>query len=84
MLKLSLPNIFPISTIIRIGVNQLRGAWPYDWYFGMNEHIIESLRKFNSNSNGADIAYICIHTVCLNTQKCAHNVLSEITLISEE
>ena len=33
--------------------------------------------KFNSKSNGVDTEYICKH-------KCAHNVLTEITLISQQ
>ena len=32
------------------------------------------LGEFNSNSNGADTAYICKHSACLHTLKCAHNV----------
>ena len=30
------------------------------------------------NSNGANTAYICKHSACLHTQKCAHNVSTEI------
>ena len=31
--------------------------------------------KLNSKTNGADTAYICKHSACLHTQKCAHNVV---------
>ena len=40
--------------------------------------------KFNSNSNGADTAYICKPSACLHTQKYADNVSTEITLVSQE
>ena len=32
--------------------------------------------KFNTNSHGADTTYICKHSACLHTQKCAHNVVT--------
>ena len=44
----------------------------------------ESNGKFNSNSNGADTAYICKHSECPHTQKCTHNVSTEITLVSQQ
>ena len=40
--------------------------------------------KFNSNSNGADTAYICKPSASLHTQKYADNVSTEITLVSQE
>ena len=39
------------------------GAWPYA---GLS--LLKVERKFNSNSSGADIAYICKHSACLYTQ----------------
>ena len=36
--------------------------------------------KLNTNSNGADTAYICKHSAYLHTQKCAHNVGTQIIL----
>ena len=51
------------------------GAWPY-----ARLSLLKVYGKFNSNSNGADTAYICKHSACLHTQKCAHNLVIQITL----
>ena len=34
--------------------------------------------------NGADTAYNCKHSACLHTKNCAHNVSTEITLVSQQ
>ena len=34
--------------------------------------------------NGADIAYNCKHSACLHAQNCAHNVSTEISLVSQQ
>ena len=34
--------------------------------------------------NGADTAYNCKHSACLHTQNCAHNVSTEISLVSQK
>ena len=51
------------------------GAWPYA---GLS--LLKVKGKFNTNSNGADTAYILKHSACLHTQKCAHNIATQITL----
>ena len=55
--------------------NQGWGAQPYA---GLS--LLKVKGKFNTDSNGADTAYICKHSACLHTQTCFHNVVIQITL----
>ena len=57
-------------------------GWGARLYAGLS--LLKVSGKFNSNSNGADTAYICKHSACLHRQKCAHNVSTEITLVGQE
>ena len=51
-------------------------GWGARPYAGLS--LLKVKGKFNTNSNGADTAYICKHSVCLHTQKCAHNVVTQL------
>ena len=63
--------------LFELNIDQGLGAW---LYAGLG--LLKVYGKLNSNSNGADAAYICKHSASLHTQKFAHNFSIEITLVS--
>ena len=59
--------------------SQEREAWLH-----ADLSLLKIYGKFNGNWIGADAAYFCKHSACLHTQKCAQNVTTEITIVSQQ
>ena len=71
------PHVLPYIYSALLLEPDLQG-WGARPYAGLS--LLKGYGKFNTNSNGADTVYICKHSACLHTQKCAHNVVTQITL----